>query len=132
LSKGSVDSWESALASINSVIIESSMYKMWYRGQIPDGTGGIGYATGIPVGVSNIIANQISIYPNPAGDLINLQTSEIGRYVIEISTVNGQMILSSNSSGSTHQIDLSSFQKGLYFISIRSENYVSTHKIIKL
>jgi len=34
--------------------------------------------------------------------------------------------------GTVHQIDLSSFKKGVYFITIRSKEYVTTEKIIKL
>lgn len=34
--------------------------------------------------------------------------------------------------GTTHQIDLSSFRKGVYFINIRAENFVTIRKIVKL
>jgi hypothetical protein len=34
--------------------------------------------------------------------------------------------------GKSHQIDLSSFQKGVYFITIRSKDFVTTRKVIKL
>ena len=34
--------------------------------------------------------------------------------------------------GPTHQLDLSSFQKGVYFITIRSNDFVRTRKIIKI
>ena len=33
---------------------------------------------------------------------------------------------------SCHQLDLSTFQKGVYFISIRSKDIVTTRKVIKL
>jgi predicted GH43/DUF377 family glycosyl hydrolase len=134
LTNGTIESWEAALVSIPSVIIDSSMFKMWYRGQQSDNTGGIGYAKsefGIPDGVTNVNSGQINIYPNPASDLINLQTNEIGEHTIEITSVNGQLILSFKRSGSFHQIDLSSLQKGLYFITISLEDNVITRKIIK-
>jgi len=138
LTKGESGSWDSELVSMSEVIIDSSMYKMWYRGQDPDGMGGTGYAvaaidsvnTGI--GIAHFKADQISIYPNPVGDLINVQSSEAGEYTIEISSVNGQMILSSKRSGSFHQVDLSSIHRGVYFITIRSEKFVTTKKFIKL
>jgi hypothetical protein len=34
--------------------------------------------------------------------------------------------------GTTQQLDLSSFQSGVYFITIRSKDFVTTRKIIKL
>ena len=85
---------------------------MWYNGQRPDGTGGIGYAesdyndtsgcyTG--VGINSYLSDQISIYPNPANVLINIQTKETAEYSIEISSVNGQFIRSSMHTGSMYR-----------------------------
>jgi hypothetical protein len=34
--------------------------------------------------------------------------------------------------GNTHQLDLSSLQKGVYLITIRSKEFATTKKIIKL
>jgi hypothetical protein len=34
--------------------------------------------------------------------------------------------------GTSHQLDLSSLQKGVYLISIRSKDFVTTRKVIKL
>jgi hypothetical protein len=46
--------------------------------------------------------------------------------------MNGQLIYSTKMKGTTLQIDLSPFQKGVYFITIRSEDFVTTRKVIKL
>ena len=51
---------------------------------------------------------------------------------IEIISLNGQLQLSKEMEGTIHQIDLSSFQTGIYYISIRSEDFVTTKKIVKL
>ncbi len=83
-------------------------------------------------GVEENINTGISIYPNPANDLIIIETNKVGQYFIELNSINGQLIYSTKMEGPTHQIDLSSFQKGLYFITIRSRDYVMTKKIIKL
>ena len=84
------------------------------------------------VGFENILAGQIRIFPNPANNLITVQSKETGPHSIEITSLNGQIILSRDFNGSLHQIDLSSFQKGAYFITIRLKNFVSTEKLIKL
>ncbi len=75
--------------------------------------------------------NSIKIYPNPARNLIIIETNKAGQYSIEITSLNGQQILMADMEGTTHQIDLSSFQKGVYFITIRSDDFVTTKKIIK-
>ena len=76
--------------------------------------------------------NAFWFYPNPANDLITVQTSEPGEYSITITSLNGQIIHSRISAGTSHQIDLSSFQKGVYFITVWSKDFVTTEKIIRL
>ncbi|MEE9463800.1 MAG: hypothetical protein V3V53_18330, partial [Bacteroidales bacterium] len=48
LVNGEAGSFESSIVSLSSVIIDSSSFKMWYRGQRADGNGGIGYAESSP------------------------------------------------------------------------------------
>jgi len=74
----------------------------------------------------------ISIFPNPAKELIIIETNKVGQYSIEINSINGQLIYSTRMDGSSHQIDLSSFRKGVYFITVKYEDFVTTKKIIKL
>ena len=77
-------------------------------------------------------SSRIKIYPNPADNILIIETNTPGQHSVEISSLNGQQIYSTSMEGTTHQIDLSPFQKGIYFISIRSEDFVTTKKIIKL
>jgi hypothetical protein len=72
------------------------------------------------------------LYPNPTNDLLTIETSQPGIRFIEITSLNGQLILSREMEGTTHQLDLSSFQKGVYFITVGSKDFVTTRKIIKL
>ena len=72
------------------------------------------------------------IYPNPTNEILTIQTNKGGHYSIEITSLNGQLIYSTNMDGTSHQINLSSFQKGVYFVTVRSADLVTTEKIIKL
>ncbi len=74
----------------------------------------------------------LSIYPNPATDLLTIETTIPGQHTIEIHSLNGQLLYKTKGEGPTLQIDLSSFQKGLYFITVGTRDYVRTDKIIKL
>ena len=141
LPKGGSGSWESGLVSMPAVIADDLRFKMWYHGQVAIGTGGIGYAESnvfdtvvcdTVVGINSFTSEQISIYPNPASDLINIQTSETEKYTLLISSVNGQLIMERKIVGRTLQLDLSPVKEGVYFITIRSKDHVTTRKIIKL
>jgi hypothetical protein len=75
---------------------------------------------------------KFNIYPNPTSDLLTIETKSRGHNSIEITLMNGQLLYSDEIEGPTvHQIDLTSFQKGIYFVIIRSRDYVRTEKIIK-
>jgi len=74
----------------------------------------------------------LSFYPNPTNSLLTIETGISDHYSIEITSLSGKLILSKETEGPTYQIDLSSFQKGIYFITIRSNEFIATRKIIKL
>jgi hypothetical protein len=73
----------------------------------------------------------LSIYPNPTNDLLTIETNQPDQHFIEITSLNGQLQYTDRMEGPTHQIDLSSLEKGLYFITIRFREHVRTEKIIK-
>jgi hypothetical protein len=72
------------------------------------------------------------LYPNPVTSKVTIQTDRYTIYDISVSSLNGQEIYKMEMEGPTHHLDLSSFQKGVYFITIRSGDFVTTEKIIKL
>jgi len=81
---------------------------------------------------SNQTKQSINIFPNPVKDIFHIELKEKGEYLIDISSINGQQMYSTIVEETTHLIDLSSFQKGIYFITIRNKDFVTTRKIIKL
>ena len=86
----------------------------------------------LAVGITKAVAEQIRIFPNPANNLVTLQTWGTGMYFIEICSMNGKIIHSSNFTGDTYKIDLSTFQMGIYIITVRSKDQLWRGKIIKL
>jgi hypothetical protein len=86
----------------------------------------------LSVGLKNTLINQLKIYPNPLDNLINIEAADRGQRSIVITSLNGQQIVSKELEGTFHQLDLSSFQKGIYFITVRSADFVTTRKIVKL
>jgi hypothetical protein len=90
------------------------------------------FMTECAAGWNKYKSEKFSIYPIPITDLLTLETKFRGRNSIEITSLNGQLIYRDIIEGPTiHQIDLSSFQKGLYLVIIRSRDYVKTEKFIK-
>ncbi len=96
------------------------------------GSPNVYFTTECATSIEETDLSAFKIYPNPANTLLTIETEYPDHYSIGITSLNGQLIFSTNMQGTTHQIDLSSFQKGVYLITIRSKDFVTTGKIIKL
>jgi len=84
------------------------------------------------VDIKQGIAEELSVYPNPTNNFITIETEYPDHYSINITSLNGQLIHSEKMEGTSHQLDLSSFPKGFYLITIRSKDFVTSRKIIRL
>jgi Leucine-rich repeat (LRR) protein len=84
------------------------------------------------VGIDDNSFDRFRIYPNPVNEVLTIQTGTKNEHSIQITTLNGQLIYGTTVEGDTHRIDMSPFSKGVYLIRIRSEEFVTTRKVIKL
>jgi hypothetical protein len=84
------------------------------------------------IGIENYSESGLSIYPNPVNGLLTIESMQSGHHSINITSMNGQLKYSTIMEGRSFQIDISSFQKGVYFVTVISNGFVSTRKIIKI
>ena len=79
------------------------------------------------------LENSISLYPNPAGNLLNVRfkkpiTTETDIYISE---VQGRVVMQQQVSHTDlTQIDLYDLADGIYFLSVRTENGVVTERFV--
>jgi hypothetical protein len=136
LDVGSGGSWDDQFVSFASVLYDSSTvsYKMWYFGGTSGIAGKIGYADHVnSIGNKKIINNgALTIYPNPASDLITLKSEIHGIKTIEITFLNGQLMYSGVLEGNERQIDVSGLSKGFYLLTLKSSSLTKTQKLIRL
>jgi uncharacterized repeat protein (TIGR01451 family) len=77
-----------------------------------------------------IIGNDhVSIYPNPATDIINVVVSE--RSELKITDVNGRLMSNALITGTSQVVDMRGWASGIYLIILRTDDSVSTHRVIK-
>ncbi len=70
---------------------------------------------------------NISVYPNPVENILTVN----GEYgIITITNVNGQIVYTEDHN-STSQIDMSKFEKGVYFLRLTNNNGSAVQRIIK-
>lgn len=88
----------------------------------------------ITVGVADInsISNNVNIYPNPTSKEINLEVIGLTNYTIQVTNSNGQVIVEQSNLNNMNKfkVDLSGL-KGLYFITVKSNEGSTTFKVVK-
>jgi hypothetical protein len=84
------------------------------------------------VGMEQARGENFRIFPNPFSTVLAIELGFSDHYDVCLTSLNGQLIYSDETEGSTLNIDLSSFQKGVYLLTIRAKDFVTTRKIIKL
>jgi len=71
------------------------------------------------------------IYPNPTTGKLYIDNPSTDKFSYGIYTITGQLVASRNNiTGSTTEVDMSNFTKGVYFVELRSTEKTETHKLI--
>ena len=76
----------------------------------------------------NTAKNGVNIFPNPNNGVFSLEVKASDASV-KVMNTQGQIILSKNILKNNAKIDLSNNAKGIYFVTVTSQNGVSTHKV---
>ncbi len=85
--------------------------------------------------IENGMAAEISIYPNPASDQVQISIhTPIKSYQVCLYDSKGQLIWKESSpivaTNGNYTVNLSDFSNGVYYLMIRSEEYVLSEKIV--
>ena len=73
----------------------------------------------------------LKLFPNPTTNLLTIETNQPASHSIEIISLSGQLIYRTEMEGNSKQIDMTPFSKGIYFITVRSDAWVRTEKVVK-
>ena len=106
---------------------------IYHRPDLGDFYGLVTYAPVLPqnpTGVSAMETHGFTVYPNPANDLIAIETPyyDVSTREYRITNLTGQTLLTGLLPAETHQINVSSLPAGLYFLTIGN---VSTKLMIR-
>jgi hypothetical protein len=80
------------------------------------------------VAVNHFKERQIHVYPNPASDYLILEAQQSGTY--QLISSHGQIIHAGYISQGEDRIDLSGFERGIYFLRFQSTHGLTTNKIM--
>lgn len=85
----------------------------------------------IVLGLDNKTKNDLSIYPNPVQDNLNIKLTKTDNYEINIFNSTGQKLIGKTINSDILTIDLTTLNDGIYFIMVDSKTERWTHKLIK-
>ena len=83
------------------------------------------FITGVDESSTN---NGVRLFPNPNNGIFSLEVNASDA-TVNVMNTQGQVILTKNILNNNAKIDLSNNAKGIYFVTVTSENGVSTHKV---
>lgn len=76
---------------------------------------------------------NVSIYPNPVENLVNISLTDVNineAYQIQVVDMNGKVIEQTKSSNLLTQVNLESINSGVYFVKLFNKDFYYTHKLI--
>lgn len=80
----------------------------------------------------NLASSDFDIYPNPFDKELTIQTKGNREYSVELATITGRIIYQAKIEGNFHRINLRELSNGLYFVRMKSDNFISIRKVIKI
>lgn len=87
-------------------------------------------AGSLSVGDNHLAANAVNVYPNPASDVLNIDSVVSSEKVINVINSLGQVVSTTKSSGNA-QVNLKSLNvSGFVIVQVIADGKVSNHKVI--
>ena len=86
------------------------------------------YYAADPTGTGNLPTANISIYPNPATELLNIQSDEMIEHITILNTL-GQEVYSEPVGAKNHQINVAPLTKGIYLVQLHTPSGMSIRKV---
>ena len=80
-------------------------------------------------GIETIYKNDINIFPNPVKDILTIENIENSK--IMIYDISGKTVYLKQTNNNNEKINLSEFNRGVYFITISNNEEIITKKIVK-
>jgi len=83
-----------------------------------------------PSGIDDLEAKGFAAYPNPVKDVLNLRANE-NIDNVDVYNLLGQRVYSIQPNSISHQLDMSSFDNGAYFVKVVIGDSEGTTKVVK-
>ncbi|WP_185965574.1 T9SS type A sorting domain-containing protein [Flavobacterium zepuense] len=85
------------------------------------------------LGVKTSLMSSLSVYPNPAKDVVTIANSDSALInSVQVADINGRVVKTANFSGLANvQVNVADLANGVYMMTVASDKGTSTQKIVK-
>lgn len=83
-----------------------------------------------PLSTNNLKADKVKVYPNPARNVVNIETVEVAEK-IKVVDMNGRTVKNIVPNQNREKVDLTSIETGIYIIQVYSLGELTSYKLIK-
>ena len=83
------------------------------------------------VSVNELLLDGVSIAPNPVSDRLNLQFTDVLPQTLYLSDLSGKVVLEKKLVLSDEVVDVSFLPKGVYVVTVKSNQQTLVSKIVK-
>jgi len=86
------------------------------------------------LGSDDIFSNSFSVYPNPASEVVVIQSNEVfSDFEITLYDMNGRLLYSETNAANSNrlQLDVSELSSGMYLLRINSEEKTTVKQLVK-
>ena len=131
------DDWVTETVNVNSYQVHNVILDMQYYARVQavcgdeetsDWSETIGFMI---TGIDDHLLNSITLYPNPANDVINVQCTMNNVKSVEVTDVYGKVINTLTVTDNPTQINVSGLASGIYFVRVTTEEGVVTKSFVK-
>lgn len=106
----------------------------YFRLKAVDRNGSFGYSGIVSITATGTCTTgiQITVSPNPASNLVNIQNLDGGRNLISLWDINGKQLAEVSATGTTQRIDIGTYANGIFLLRItNASGKVTTLKVVK-
>lgn len=125
---GSINSLFGTYDSQNNIINDPYPTPFSSGGFDLDAVGVIHFST---TSIEEQLESQFSIFPNPFNEVLTIQNNDNSKITYQLSDAYGQLLISETTQMLNFQLPTSNLNKGVYFLTITSNNKRFTKKLIK-
>jgi hypothetical protein len=111
-----------------SIYIEDPMLTDYY--DFPCDSSNILFDENLQV-ISSGLNDSFKLYPNPANSSITIYSASSSIEEIRVFDINGKILLNQKTNANSIELDVSSFQNGVYFIRCKNEELIRSLKFVK-